>query len=120
MRLSSALLIGAMLFSDAAAKQPAADTRDVEVLGRLENLYDYEPTNLPDDLLGHGRMTAKFYVARVLRGPRLPPVVTVQYFGHFHQERKNAPEATARWRYLPCLCHHWERRVSMPLIQATD
>ncbi len=83
MRLScSALLIGAMLFSDAAAKQPAADTRDVEVLGRLENLYVYEPTNHPDDLLGHGRMTAKFYVARVLRGPRLPPVVTVQYFGH--------------------------------------
>src|SRR3546814_6592318 len=27
-------------------------------------------------------MTAKFHVARVLSGPRLPPVIIVQYFGH--------------------------------------
>jgi len=78
----SAMLMGALLFGAAAAKEPAADSRYVNVSGRLENLFDYESTNDPDDLLGHGWMTAKFHVARVLSGPRLPPVIIVQYFGH--------------------------------------
>src|SRR3546814_18720970 len=77
----SAMLMGALLFGAAAAKEPAADSRYVNVSGRLENLFDYESTNDPDDLLGHGWMTAKLHVARVLSGPRLPPVIIVQYFG---------------------------------------
>ena len=78
----SAILTGILLFGAAAAKEPAADSPDIEVSGRLENLFDYVSTDDPDDLLGHGWMTAKFHVARVLRGPRLPRVITVRYFGH--------------------------------------
>src|SRR3546814_16224195 len=71
----SAMLMGALLFGAAAAKEPAADSRYVNVSGRLENLFDYESTNAPDDLLGHGWMTSKFHVGRVLSVPRLPPAI---------------------------------------------
>ncbi len=85
----SAMLTGALFFGAAAGKEPAAEPLYIEVSGRLENLFDYESTNDPDDLLGHGWMTAKFHVGKVLRGPRLPRVITVRYFGHtFIQERK--------------------------------
>ncbi|QCB56353.1 hypothetical protein E5675_19245 [Sphingopyxis sp. PAMC25046] len=85
----SVILMGTLFFGAAAAKEPAADSPYIEVSGRLENLFDYESTNDPDDLLGHGWMTARFHVTRVLRGPRLPRVITVRYFGHaFLQDRK--------------------------------
>src|SRR3546814_6111236 len=94
----SAMLMGALLFGAAAAKEPAADSRYVNVSGRLENLFDYESTNDPDDLLGHGWMTAKFHVARVLSGPRLPPVIIVQYFGHTFRSEEHTSELQSLMR----------------------
>jgi hypothetical protein len=54
---------------------------DVVVLGRLENL-DYAHQDIPDDLLGHGWMTARVHVRRVVKGEERRRVVPLRYFGH--------------------------------------
>lgn len=77
-----ALLAGLLSATATAATEPAVRPHYVEVTGRLENLKDYRSTNDPDDLIGHGWMTARLHVTRVWSGPRLPRVVTVRYFGH--------------------------------------
>lgn len=83
MRSGYAILFAGMLIAGGAAAAKTSDKpQDVEVYGRLKNLYVYEPTNDPDDLLGHGWMTAEFRVERVLKGPKPPRVITVRYFGH--------------------------------------
>lgn len=57
------------------------DTRDVEVIGRLKNL-SYQSTNDPDDLLGHGFITARLTVDRIISGRMSSKQVKVTYFAH--------------------------------------
>ncbi|HMP44104.1 MAG TPA: hypothetical protein PKD99_03285 [Sphingopyxis sp.] len=76
-------LVAALTCDGAASAKPLKESQYVEVLGWIEeNFSDYEWTGDPDDLLGHGWMTAKLRVARVYGGSRLPRVITVRYFGH--------------------------------------
>ncbi|AMG75422.1 hypothetical protein [Sphingopyxis granuli] len=80
----SATLVGALMLGSGAAAEAPAATPYVDLIGRLENLHDYQSTNDPDDVLGHGWMTARLHVSRVLSGQRLARVITVRYFGHTH------------------------------------
>lgn len=76
----------ALTHDPAALAEPAAAPEYVEVIGRFENL-DYQSTNDPEDLLGHGWMTARLHIVRIVRGPKLLRVVDVRYFGHtFYRE----------------------------------
>ena len=83
------LLAGILITGVGAAEEAPEKPQYLEAYGRLKNLYTYESTDDPDDLLGHGWMTAEFRVERVLSGPQPPRVITVRYFGHsFIQDRK--------------------------------
>ena len=90
MRSAYAILLAGLSIASAGAAAEVSDKPQyLEVYGRLKNLYTYEPTGDPEDLLGHGWMTAEFYVERVFSGPRPPRVITVRYFGHtFIQDRE--------------------------------
>ena len=59
---------------------------ELVVIGRFDNL-DYEHVEIEDDVLGHGWMTARISVGRVLRGRRPSgsadgQPLPARYFGH--------------------------------------
>ncbi|MDG2534475.1 hypothetical protein P6144_12505 [Sphingomonas sp. HITSZ_GF] len=61
---------------------PAPETPgELLVEGRLENL-GYAPLDDPDDLLGHGVITARLHISRVVRGHVRGSVITVRYVAH--------------------------------------
>ena len=61
----------------------ARQQEDVIVRGRL-NDQSYAHVDVPDDILGHGWITARLHVSRVLKGRSVRPngVLTVRYFAH--------------------------------------
>lgn len=71
-------LIGA---TQSAANGPSAPAPDLEVVGRLTNL-GYEPVDDPNDMLGHGWITARLRISRVLRGRLVSRSITVRYLAH--------------------------------------
>lgn len=54
---------------------------DVVLVGRLKN-GDYQPVDDEGDILGHGWITAKLQVRRVVGGAKVPSVVPVRYLAH--------------------------------------
>ncbi|WP_296612318.1 hypothetical protein [Sphingomonas sp.] len=70
--------------STGSPRGEAYGTRDVIVIGRIENL-DYQLVYDPEDLLGHGWITARLHVARVLRGHVPSSVLSVRYFAHSYR-----------------------------------
>src|SRR6186997_401489 len=54
---------------------------DLVVIGRFKNL-DYEHVEIEDDILGHGWITARVRVRRVLSGRAEGRLVPVRYFAH--------------------------------------
>jgi hypothetical protein len=54
---------------------------DTVVVGRVES-GAYEPVKSENDLLGHGWISAKIKVRKVVRGERVPLVLPVRYFAH--------------------------------------
>lgn len=90
------MLIAPFLLSIAALSQnavsaPAAQPKPeyFEVIGTLDNL-DYESINDPDDLLGHGWITARLRIDRILRGRKLPADIRVRYLAHTYLEGRAA------------------------------
>ena len=62
---------------------------DVVVLGRFNNGH-YQRVDIEGDILGHGWMTARIRVRRVLFGSVHERVVPVRYFGHtFYREDRD-------------------------------
>ncbi|MDB5695257.1 MAG: hypothetical protein JWN21_800 [Sphingomonas bacterium] len=55
--------------------------RDLIVLGRIKTL-SYEATNDPDDILGHGWITAELHVRKVISGKPPSRSLIVRYFAH--------------------------------------
>ncbi|MEQ1538308.1 MAG: hypothetical protein ABL928_05235 [Sphingorhabdus sp.] len=55
---------------------------DVVLTGKLTNWRDYEHFDIPDDILGHGWMTATLRVSKILKGQNADSKITVRYFGH--------------------------------------
>lgn len=82
--LAFLVLVAAMLaapLTRAAAETYRQET-DLLVIGRLENL-SYEHVDIPgDDFLGHGWMTARLHVVRLVRGRAPRSELKVRYFGH--------------------------------------
>lgn len=99
------MLTIALAICGSAVAQPPSLPEYIEVIGRLENL-DYESVYNPDDFLGHGWITARLHVARVLGRKRLPKVLSVRYFAHsFMQEKEKARfklHRTPDGEYLVC------------------
>lgn len=58
--------------------------KDLIVVGRVENL-SYEHVDFPEDVLGHGWITAKLHVKRVVRGRAPGRVLQVRYFAHTYR-----------------------------------
>ena len=82
MKRSFALLASLAALTAACATTPApAPTEIAEGVGRLENL-SYEWDGDPDDLLGHGTVTARLHVQRVIHGRVSGRVIDIRYFGH--------------------------------------
>lgn len=83
MRPRRAKLAVALAVSVAGCATPhvSAPPADLLVRGRLENL-DAEMSADLDDLLGHGWITGRIYVSRVLRGHVGARILPVRYFAH--------------------------------------
>ena len=54
---------------------------DTVVIGRIEN-GAFQDVTSENDILGHGWVTAKVLVRRVVKGANVPPLVPVRYFAH--------------------------------------
>ena len=63
------------------ARHTAPSSKDLVVIGTIENLA-YEHVDVPDDMLGHGWITARLHVARVVEGRSPSSTLTVRYFAH--------------------------------------
>lgn len=81
MRKFAILPILAALTGACATTPAPAPTEIAEVVGRLENL-SYESTGDPDDLLGHGTISARLHVHRVIHGRVSGRAIDIRYFGH--------------------------------------
>lgn len=73
-------IVGIFLLAHPASAKPLSPL-DVEAIGRLHNL-SYDPINDVDDLLGHGRITARFQIFRFLHGTTASRSITIQYVAH--------------------------------------
>ena len=80
---------------------------DVIAIGSLED-QTYESLGLPDDMLGHGTITAQFRVKRMVKGVLPHRVITVQYVAnaeysedetHIRFHLRRSEDGT---RYLVC------------------
>lgn len=65
----------------ASARAPGSMSKDAVVYGTVENI-DYEGVSDPDDLLGHGWVTARLHVTRVVSGRVPSSAFTIKYFAH--------------------------------------
>lgn len=54
---------------------------DIVVIGRLQN-GDYEHVEIENDLLGHGWISAKLSVRRIVKGEAPSLIIPVTYFAH--------------------------------------
>ena len=93
--MKSKLLLATIVLGAAAPASAHARTDDVTVtyqcsdlvvIGRFQNL-EYEHVDLEDDILGHGWVTARVTVRRVLAGRPEARVVPVRYFAHSYFRR---------------------------------
>jgi integration host factor subunit beta len=75
------LFIAAPFPESAGSPRPPPPPPDLEVVGRVRNLH-YEPIHDPDDLLGHGWITARVRISRVVRGRSPSRLITVRYIAH--------------------------------------
>ena len=55
---------------------------DIAVFGTLHNNDDYQSAEIPDDVIGHGFMTARVKIRRVIFGKVAGRWITISYFGH--------------------------------------
>ncbi len=78
---------------------------DLEVVGRLKNLH-YEPIYDPDDILGHGWITARLRISRVLRGRPASRLITIRYLAHTYRYERSLIRlrlrANAKGIYIVC------------------
>ncbi len=102
--ISAVLVAGFLLLAHPALAEPPSPP-DVEAVGRLHNL-SYDPINDPDDLLGHGWITAQFHLVRVLRGRIATRAITVKYLAHTYRSEDRLIRLRLRARpngiYLVC------------------
>lgn len=83
-------------FNEGSARDVSLAPGDLVVVGQLENL-DYQPVNGPDDILGHGFMTAILHIHSIEQGDLDASQVPVVYFGHTYFRE----DARFRFRLRP-------------------
>jgi integration host factor subunit beta len=59
------------------------------VVGRIRNL-NYEAIDDPEDILGHGWITARLRISRVLRGRPSSRLITIRYIAHTYRSERSA------------------------------
>lgn len=84
MRLKAILAMTALL-AGCVTPDATAPSEFVLASGTLENL-DYQPVDIPDDILGHGWITARLHVSQVHSGNVESDTLTVRYFAHTYQQ----------------------------------
>lgn len=62
---------------------------DLEVVGRLKNL-GYEAVEDPEDLLGHGWITARLRISRVIQGRSPSRLIIVRYLAHTYRSESSS------------------------------
>jgi integration host factor subunit beta len=87
-----------MALSQISYAANSGQQEDVVVRGRLSD-QSYQHVDDPDDILGHGWITARLHVSRVVRGRSVRPnaVLTVKYFAHTYMRE----DRTARFHLRP-------------------
>ncbi|HKT77971.1 MAG TPA: hypothetical protein VJQ78_14655 [Sphingobium sp.] len=78
---------------------------DLEVVGRLKNL-DYMPIDDPEDILGHGWITAQLRISRVLKGRFPSRSIIIRYLAHTYRAESSPVRlklrANANGTYTVC------------------
>ena len=100
---------GNMLWLIFAAQSPVGGRSqpppDLEVVGRLQNL-DYAAVDDPEDLLGHGWITARLHISRVVRGRSPSRLITIRYLVHTYRNESSPVrlrlQANANGTYTVC------------------
>lgn len=98
-----------MLWVIFAAQSPAGvrslPPPDLEVEGRLQNL-DYAAIDDPEDLLGHGWITARLRISRVVKGRSASRLITIRYLAHTYRNESSPVRlrlrANANGTYTVC------------------
>jgi integration host factor subunit beta len=83
----------------AAAAQPADRPQpppDLEVVGRLLRNVGYESIDDPDDLLGHGWITAHFRITRAVHGRPPSRLITIRYLAHSYRPANSTMQLRLR------------------------
>lgn len=78
------LLLAMVLATTGPAAQPQPPP-DLEVVGQIVRNLDYEGTDDPDDLIGHGWITAHFQITQTLRGRPPSRLITIRYLSHTYR-----------------------------------
>lgn len=84
-------VIGNILLLTFAAQSPDGGRLlpppDLEVVGRLKNL-EYAAVDDPQDLLGHGWITARLRISRVVRGRSPLRLIIIHYLAHTYRNER--------------------------------
>ncbi len=89
MRRGALLLLSLLMSAPACADGDEADSsevvpygcNDVVVVGRVNNL-SFTHIEKPDDILGHGWITAQLRIKKLLKGHAAGRILPVKYFAH--------------------------------------
>ena len=80
-------------------------SRDLIVIGKLTN-QNYESVEIPDDLIGHGWITADLRVKQALQGQPKNRILKIQYFAHTYLREDKSVKVhlrrTGKGSYLVC------------------
>ena len=99
-------LLWLLMAAQSPATVRAQPPPDLEVVGRLLRNLDYESISDPNDLLGHGWVTARLRISRVLRGRTSSRVITIRYLAHTyraeHSSMRLRLRANANGIYTVC------------------
>ena len=84
MNIGLSSLISLLIATQLSAIARPHPAPDLEAVGRLRNL-NYEHIDDPEDLLGHGWITAEFRITRVLRGRAPSRHIIIRYLAHAYR-----------------------------------
>jgi hypothetical protein len=87
MKIFATCLI-ALLSASLQSAGTIAPPPDVEVVGRIKNI-SYDQIYDPEDLLGHGWITARMRVSKVLYGNLSSRVITIRYLAHSERNERH-------------------------------
>jgi hypothetical protein len=79
------LLLLTLAVATAQSEGRPSPPPDLEVVGQLLCNVDFGSIEDPDDLLGHGWVTAHFRITRAVRGKPPSHLITIRYLAHTYR-----------------------------------